>query len=267
MKIDKEFLDKLYNQYATPSFIHDDPIQFVYQYSNPKDQEIVAFIVSTLAFGHRPQIIKFIPKVLSHLGKSPYQSLIHFKIKKIRELHKLVYRFIKGSDLHILFYRLHIIFQDNISLEELFFKGYKNKQSIFDAICHVVDTINSAELPKRLENLYHGRERNFKFLLPHPKDHSACKRMNLFLKWMVRCDKVDLGLWKKIQKKSLIIPLDTHVARMSQHYKLTNRKSIDWKTAIEITEKLKKWDSEDPVKYDFSLFGLGLNFNETQESA
>ncbi len=258
--LDKGKLEALYNQYHDKAFVQSDPIQFVHQYKpSIKDQEVAAFIVSTLAFGQRKAMIPFISQVLSHLGSEPYKAICGFVIKDIPRLESLCYRFIKGLDLINLFYRLHIMLNTYDSLENLFMEGYKENESIKTPVTHFIESLYNVSIPEEWAYKTAHRDRNFKFLLASPSRGSACKRFHLFLRWMVRKDSVDLGLWESIPKKALLIPVDTHVARVSKVLKLTERNSPDWKMAEEITSKLRKLDEEDPVKYDFALFGLGAS--------
>ncbi|HEO64662.1 MAG TPA: TIGR02757 family protein [Spirochaetes bacterium] len=258
--IDKSKLEDLYKRYHTKAFLQEDPIQFVHQYKfSIKDQEVVAFIVSTLAFGQRKVMNPFIGQVLSHLGSKPYKAVYDFVIKDTSQLESLCYRFIKGIDLINLIYRLHMVLKTYDSLEALFVEGYKETESIKSAVTHFIETLSRISIPEEWAYKTIHRDRNFKFLLASPSRGSACKRFHLFLRWMVRKDNVDLGIWKKIPKKALLIPVDTHVARVSKALNLTKRKTPDWKMAEEITSNLRILDGKDPVKYDLALFGLGVS--------
>jgi uncharacterized protein (TIGR02757 family) len=151
---------------------------------------------------------------------------------------------------------MRIAFTEYGSLEDLFNAYFRDTSSLRSGIIGFSRFFHNADVPKDLCSI--DRERGYKFLLPSPLSGSACKRINLFLRWMVRKDDVDIGLWRSIAKTHLLIPVDTHVARVSKLLGLTNRKSPDWKMAEEITNKLSIFDSDDPVKYDFALFGYGL---------
>ena len=256
----KKHLDDLYKQYNTTSFIENDPIRFVHRYSgSTNNQEVVGFIVSTLAFGQRRIMIPFMDKVLSHLSSDPYDAIITWKIKDIESLKLLVYRFIKGIDIVVLLYRMRGVLKTYGSIESLFKEGYEKTNSLQFAMSKFVEIFNSVKLPDDLSQQSESRGRNLSFLLPSPNRKSACKRFHLFLRWMVRKDSVDVGLWKSIPEADLMIPLDTHVAKISKELKLTKRSNLDWKMAEEITNNLKALDPTDPAKYDFALFGYGLN--------
>lgn len=254
----KRTLDDLYLRYNTSDFIQTDPIQFVHRYKDERDQEIVGFIAALLSFGQREKLIAFIDKVLNHLGSKPYTSIKQWEIKAINDLSHLTYRFIKGVDLIALFYKLHQIIKNYETLENLFLEGYLPEVSLKNAMSHFVSTFDNVLLSKEIDRMIEGRERNCRFLLPSPKAGSACKRFNMFLRWMVRKDCVDIGLWN-LPASSLIIPLDTHVERISKKLNLTSRKQADWKMAEEISSRLKEFDPCDPIKYDFALFGYGLD--------
>ncbi len=250
LKVD---LDKLYTEFSTHSFIESDPIKFVHRYSFPLDQEVVGLLSSCLAFGRRDKINLFIKKLLSYLGDSPYNTVMNFDKGDLDIIKPLVYRFIKGEDIIRLLHALKLAFREYNSLEGLF-NLYFRDNSIRSAIIGFTRFFHGVN-----HNGLSDRERNYRFLLPSPLSGSACKRINLFLRWMIRKDKVDIGLWDSIDKRHLLIPVDTHVARVSKLLGLTNRKSADWKMAEEITDKLRVFDFDDPVKYDFALFGYGLN--------
>ena len=251
----KSFLNSLYHRYNIKSFVQNDPIRFVHQFSQPKDQEIVAFIASTLAFGYRKQAIAFIHQVLNPLSPNPYQTILNFNIQNVQSLQKLIYRFVQGPDILTFLYQTHRILQQYGSLQNLFMEKFQKTLSIKQAMIHFVDRFR--QIP--LENTPHTRFKTFKFLLPNPKDRSPCKRLNLFLRWMIRKDQVDLGLWQNIPKKMLYIPVDTHVQKLAKQLKLTQKKYPNWNMCEEITSKLRQFDPNDPVKYDLALLGYSIS--------
>ena len=265
MKLDKAKLDNLYNKYMNKSFIEKDPVQFIHLFSgSKKDQEVVGFIASALSFGKRDKIIISIKEVLSHLGLEPFKSLFYFKIKDISRLESFIYRFVKGIDIIQLFYRIHIVLNKYKSLENLFGEGFKKDNSIKTSVTHFVDVFNSINLSNSMFQTEEDRTRTSKFLIPSPIGGSACKRLNLYLRWMVRKDLVDIGIWDSIPQNALLIPVDTHVARVSKSLSLTERKSADWRMAEEITKRLKEFNPDDPVKYDFALFGYGIDYQKSE---
>ena len=235
----KNKLDKLVLKYETSDFTKSDPIQFPHRYKNKVDIEISAFISALFAFGKRELFIKNLD-YLFNLSNSPYQLIADFKKYNLSDF---IYRFIKSEDLIELLRLLNKLYiQDKSSLEELF---------------------NSKEHFKTVTNYFYSNSTcpnntGFCFMFAKPENNSALKRLNMFLRWMVRDGVVDFGIWKTIKKSELLIPLDTHVARISRHFKLLNRKQNDFKAVLELSEKLKEFDQNDPIKYDFALFGLGI---------
>lgn len=235
----KKKLDNLVLKYETLDFIKKDPIQFPHRFSEKKDIEIAGFVSALFAFGRRELFIKKLDFLFS-LAQSPSELIIDFKKYN---LDNFIYRFIKSEDLIELLRLLNKLYvQDKSSLEELF-----NSKNRFE------DVTNYFYL-----NSFCPNNTGFCFMFAKPENNSALKRMNMFLRWMVRDGVVDFGIWKSIKKSELLIPLDTHVARVSREFGLLNRSSNDFKAVIELTEKLKEFDEFDPVKYDFALFGLGV---------
>ena len=237
----KKLLDELVKKYETKEFIKDDPIQFPHRYKDKEDIEISAFISALFAFGRREMFIKKLNELFS-LASSPYELILDYK--KFN-LDKFLYRFIKSPDLVELLSILNKLYcSDKSSLEELFHEKkdrYSRVTNYFYSNCSIPDSSG------------------FCFMFAKPENKSALKRINMFLRWMVRAGEVDFNLWKSIKTSELIIPLDTHVARISREFGLLKRKQNDFKSALELTEKLKEFNSLDPVKYDFALFGLGVN--------
>lgn len=236
----KKRLDELVEKYETVEFIKDDPIQFPHRFKNKKDIEIAAFISALFAFGRREAFIKKL-NYLFNLA-SPYELICDYKKYNLEDF---VYRFIKSEDLIELLFLLNKLYTiDKSSLEELF----HDKKDRFN----------------RATNYFYSNSRcpnnqGFCFMFAKPENKSALKRINMFLRWMIRDGVVDFGLWKFMNKNELIIPLDTHVARISRKFNLLKRKQNDFKAALELSEKLKEFDELDPIKYDFALFGLGVN--------
>lgn len=238
----KDILDKLVKKYETKAFISSDPIQFPHRYKDKNDIEISGFISSLFAFGKREMFIKKLNFLFS-LCQTP-QELI--KDYKKYNLDDFVYRFIKDKDLNELLKILNkLYYKDNSSLQELF----SEEKRLHCATQYFYKNSSCAS------------SAGFCFMFAKPENNSAMKRLNMFLRWMVRDGEVDFGIWKNIKKSELIIPLDTHVSRLSREFNLLKRKQNDIKAAIELTEKLKEFDSSDPVKYDFALFGLGIDKN------
>lgn len=241
-------------RYFDFSKISPDPLEFPHRYTEWHDIEISAFLASIFAYGNIKQIISVLEKIHKVLGESPYDYVMNFKLTKGRkELRKIMHRFYSEEDVLTLFYTLRRIYENYGSLKYLFLLYYfpkeeflKNSISRFSYnILHLAE--NRKELSKGL-----------KFMFPDPLKGSACKRMNLFLRWMVRNDKLDFGLWDEIPASKLVIPVDTHIARICKELGLTKSKNVSWKMAEEITRKLKKYNEHDPVKYDFAICHIGM---------
>ena len=246
----KEYLDNLVTKYETYDFIKDDPVQFPHRFDILQDIEISGFISSALAYGKRESFIEKLESLHKLLGKHPYEFCMNYNSKNdFKYLEDFVYRFNKGEDISCLLVALKNFYKKNSSMKKFCENLYHNKHDIK----HVINSFTD-----ELSNVTENKTEGFSYLVVSPKLNSPCKRINLFFRWMVRKSEVDMGLWDKINKKDLIIPLDTHVAKMSKSLNLVNRSTNDWKMAEMITNNLKQFDSNDPVKYDFALFGLGI---------
>lgn len=236
------------------SQIYPDPIIFPRRYEEELDIEISGFISSVFAYGNVTQIINTLERIHTLMGDSPAHFLEIFNVYRHRGFFKdFKHRFYTGEDIKTLFLLIQYVLKNYESLKHLFLlyhfdeeRNLKNSISSFSN--------NLIEISKRISEETHG----IKFMFPDPMKGSACKRMNLFLRWMVRKDDIDLGIWKAIRKDELIIPVDTHIARISRELGLTKRKNVSWKMAEEITENLKIFDKNDPVKYDFAICHIGI---------
>lgn len=255
----KEILDHFYRDYDFAGRLSHDPIKFPHRYSDPRDIEIVAFISSCLAYGKVELFMPVIEQILKKMGKSPYEFSINLKPRRgHNEFEGINYRLNSSDDILCLIYVLGVILREYDSLESLFIHHDREDEiNIFSGLNGFVGTILGIDTsPVYGTNL---RPRGYLHFLPLPQKGSACKRMNLFLRWMVRDRDIDFGLWKNISKDRLVIPLDTHIARISRCLGFTNRKSQDWRMAVEITESLKRLDPIDPLKYDFALCHHGIS--------
>src|SRR3990172_6205475 len=233
----KHHLEKLYATY-NESFLSSDPLWFVHQFKTDKDREITGLIASSLAYGRVAGIKKSIKRVLDIMGWEPYEFTVAFKPSKYKGAFRtFTHRFTGGDDIVCLIYFAKQMLNEYGSIGGFFIKGCSP------------DDKNVKKLPRRA---------GVRFLFPSPVLGSPCKRLNLYLRWMVRKDGLDFGIWKDMEPSKLVIPLDTHIARISGYIGLTKRNTADWKTAEEITDALKKLDPSDPVKYDFSLSRLGI---------
>lgn len=255
----KQTLDRLYNTYDFKDRILHDPIEFPHQYKKSGDIEVSGFIAACFAYGRVDLFKPVIGKILSMMGESPHDFLLGFNLKKQSRLFSgIKYRFNENEDILCLLYVLNRALKKYGSLEAMFRRHYKETDAnIGEGLGGFIRGLIAVDTsPVYSENI---RPAGFLQFLALPEKGSACKRMNLFLRWMIRDRDIDFGIWKGIPKNKLVIPLDTHIARISKCLSLTKRKSQDWKTAVEITEALKRFDSEDPLKYDFALCHQGIS--------
>ncbi len=231
-----------------------DPLQFPHLFEEEKDIEVMAFIASVFAYGNVKQIINSLNKFLLLGNNKPYDFIKNFTAKELDQQYSLIHRFYSETDVKKLFFLLHNAYEEFGSLKNLFLTGYfKNDPNLQNAI-----TNYSNYFLQKCKLELGEISRGIIFMFPLPEKGSACKRMNLFLRWMVRKDELDFGLWSEIATSKLIIPVDTHIARICKQLKLTKRKNVSWKMAEEITENLKQIDPDDPVKYDFALCHIGM---------
>ena len=246
----KYFLDSMADKYNCLDFIESDPISIPHNYTKKEDIEISGFLTSTIAWGNRKAILKSANQLMQWMDDSPYDFIINHTENDLKPFKKFIYRTFNGDDCTFFLKSLQNIYTKHNGLENIFNQGYLKNNSIKDSI---------------------NNFRNIFFLLPHlPRTEkhianvnkkSAAKRINMYLRWMVRVDNngVDFGLWKDIKPADLMLPLDVHSGRIARELDLLNRKLNDWNAVLEITEALKLFDNNDPVKYDFALFGLGVN--------
>jgi uncharacterized protein (TIGR02757 family) len=241
-------LEELYSHYNRFEHIHPDPLEFVYLYDNKLDMELSAFIASALAYGRVRQILKSVRSVLDIMGPSPSSFLLENRPAVIRKaFHSFKHRFTTGAILSDLLVALGKLTRKYGSLESCFQAGFRRQDpNILPAL---------AELIKKLEQ---AGGRTMPTFLPSPDGGSACKRLNLFLRWMVRSDKVDPGIWQSVPASHLIVPLDTHMHRIALSMGLTSRKQADMRCAVEITGAFRSIRPDDPVRYDFALTRLGI---------
>ncbi|MBQ7450101.1 TIGR02757 family protein [bacterium] len=246
--ITKNELDKLVKHYEVRSFINNDPSLFLRRYKDEINIEISAFIAALFAFGKREAFITKLNYIFNKMAPSPYKFLMEYDGKGFDGFK---YRFIKENDLDELLFCLKKLYSEGKTIKSLFEYGYKTSKDVKGMLQIVVDYFYS--------NAKNPESRGFKHLLPDPKKGSALKRFFMFLRWMVRAGEVDLGVWKFIPKSELLIPMDTHVVQQARKMKLLDSVKADYKTAQKLTEVLKQFDSDDPVKYDFALFGYGID--------
>jgi len=245
--VDKKSLEALYATYNRREFVHPDPLEFVYDYKNARDREIVALMASSLAYGRVRQILKSVATVLARMG-SPSAFLHCTSVESIRrEFADFRHRFTTGAEMAALLVGIKSVVERYGSLQDCFLNGMnETDESVLPALSRFVDELAAAG------------DAGKNSLLPKPERGSSCKRLNLFLRWMVRQDDVDPGGWDEVGTARLVVPLDTHMHRIGRALNLTRRKQADMRTALEITEAFRSVVPEDPVRYDFVLTRLGI---------
>lgn len=239
----KEFLDEKVVKYNKPDFIQSDPIQLPHRFDKKQDIEIVSFLISTIAWGNRKAIIQAGEKMIQIMGNNPHDFILNYT----EDDNQFIYRTFNSKDLNAFFLSLSRIYKKYNSLENVFTEDqtvYSTERGIAQLRKQIVDV----NFPKRTEKHIANIEKG-----------SSCKRINMFLRWMVRPANtgVDFGLWKNIPLSSLHLPLDVHTGNVARKLEILTRKQDDWKSVLEIQESLVKFDPSDPCKYDFALFGLG----------
>ena len=246
--ITKEPFEALYTAYNHREFVHPDPLEFLYHYTNPRDQEVAGLVASALAYGNVTQILKSVSGVLEKMGTCPTQFLATVAEKDLSEIFRGFYhRWHRGRHLAALLTAVKRAIGRFGSLEKVFLEGYSpSEETVLPALSSFVSLLGKLGGPEVLE------------MLPPPERGSAAKRLHMYLRWMIRKDDVDPGCWKGIFPSKLIMPVDTHIHRICRKLYLTRRKQADLKTALEITEKFRRIAPDDPVKYDFALTRLGM---------
>lgn len=239
----KIFLDEKADKYNQLSFIEDDPVSIPHQFTKKEDIEIIGFIVATIAWGNRKSIIKNAQRLVEIMENQPHEFILSYN--GLNDL-EFVHRTFNATDLDFFFRSLKNIYQNCGGLE-----------SVFKADLSTIDRIHSFR-NKFLETTHENRSRKH---LANPKNGSSAKRINMFLRWMVREDKkgVDFGIWSKHRMSDLYVPLDVHTGITARKLNLISRKANDWKSLDELMGHLQRFCPEDPCKYDFALFGLSVN--------
>ncbi len=241
----KGYLDNLYNKYNRRSFVHPDPLEFLYRYDDFPDREIVGFIASSLAYGRVAQILKSVSSVLDRMSPSPFRFLAVASGKTITKTFSgFRHRFTSDEELSEMLFGIKCVI-----------KKYGSLYRCFKSLSHNGDKTVLPVLSSFMEELCN---KGHSSLLPSPSKGSACKRLNLFLRWMVRKDAVDPGEWTGLSPDRLIVPLDTHMHRICRELGFTKRRQADMKTALEITRSFRNIIPDDPVRYDFALTRLGI---------
>lgn len=247
----KDFLDSKVEQYNTPDFIKDDPVCIPHLFVKKQDIEIAALFASVFAWGNRTVIIKKCKELLQRMDNAPFDFVRHYYESDLKRLLGFKHRTFNDTDLLYFIHFLHYHYAENESLETALTNGMQESDETIEmGLNHFSAYFFSLEdVPVRTKKH-----------IASPYKNSTCKRLNMFLRWMVRRDNkgVDFGIWKNISPSQLICPIDVHVARVAYRFSLLTRKKIDWQAAAELTNHLRKLDAADPAKYDFALFGLGV---------
>lgn len=244
----REFLERKVEEYNRPSFVEGDPVSIPHLFSKKQDIEISGFFAAIFAWGIRTTIINKSRELMQLMDNAPHDFIINHQEKDLRRMETFCHRTFNATDLlyFISFLRHH--YQKHTSLEEAFWR--KEFEGVEQCLNFFYTAFFSLEdVPPRTRKH-----------IAAPMKNSACKRINMYLRWMVRNDDrgVDFGIWKKISPSQLICPLDIHVARVAKRFNLVERPEADWKSAVELTAQLRKFDSSDPAKFDFALFALGV---------
>lgn len=243
----KSFLDEKYDLYNRETFIETDPIQIPKAFSKKEDIEIAGFLASTIAWGQRPTIIKNAKKLMQWMDEAPHDFVMNAQASDLEIFAEFKHRTFNGEDAIFFMQSLQNIYKNHGGLENVFSK--QNNGDAKDSIANFREIFFSIDHPQRTEKH-----------VSNVLKKSSAKRLNMFLRWMVRNDKrsVDFGIWEKISPADLYLPLDVHTGRVGRKLGLLNRKQDDWPAVNEITNFLRQLDPNDPVKYDFALFGLGI---------
>ena len=249
----KERLEALYSAYNRRGYVHPDPLEVLYDFTDPLDVEVAGFIASSLAYGNVKQILRSVSMVLTKMGPCPSAFLLHSPFNRIADTFSdFKHRFTTGQDLARLLWGMRRVMERHGSLQKCFMSRlHRDDHTVIPALSAFV------------EHIFPG---GCDFLIPAPGKGSACKRLNLFLRWMVRHDDVDPGGWDGVPPSKLLVPLDTHMHRIAMKLGLTKRKQADLRTAMEITEAFRKVSPSDPVRYDFVLTRFGIRKDLNQQA-
>ena len=241
----KIFLDKKVDEYNQPSFIKNDPISIPHSFSKKQDIEVSGFFAAVFAWGNRTTIIQKCRELMQRMDNAPHDFILNHEEQHLSHLLGFKHRTFNDTDLLYFVAFLQHHYRNNKSLESAFVD--KDIEHALTRFYHYFFSLD--HVPQRTKKH-----------IASPERKSTCKRLNMFLRWMVRNDNkgVDFGIWKKIKPSQLICPVDLHVARVARRFKLLDRKQTDWQAALDLTAHLKQLDANDPVKYDFALFGLGV---------
>jgi len=251
----KALLEKLYARYNHREFVPPDPLQFVYRFSDRRDAEIAAFLSAALAYGRVRQIERSLMQLFDRIDGAPHAFTSHFDEARRAKLCSFKHRFTTGDDISDLLELFRRVLDDYGDLESFFARGYRADQTnVLPALSTFCDSLSQMHADSHDGQVSNG----LNYLLASPSRGSAAKRLNLFLRWMIRRDEVDLGLWRCVDKAKLIVPVDVHMARLCRILGLHDDKTTSLRTALKITASFAQMQPSDPVKYDFALSRIGI---------
>ncbi|MBN1988543.1 MAG: TIGR02757 family protein [Bacteroidales bacterium] len=244
-----QLLNTAYNQYANSEFIDNDPVQVPHKFLADKDIEVAAFLSATIAWGQRKSIVKNANMLMERMDYAPFDFVSNFSIRDYQQLSGFVHRTFNTDDLLSFLLSLQRIYRVEEGLQGVFVKGYQQSQSIKGALEYFRHVFTQGNFAPRSHKHVADVSRG-----------SAGKRLNMFLRWMVRTDRegVDFGLWTQIPTSALMIPLDTHSGRVARELGLLSRAQNDWSAVEQLTQTLREFDPDDPVRFDYALFGIGI---------
>lgn len=249
----RQLLENALRDFHTKFHRDRDPIQWPHKFSDRADREVAAFFSAILAYGNVSSILSGLAKIFAELGPRPSHGIFARDLEE--RLEPFVHRFTRGSDIAIVSYWLRSILEKHGSLE----KFYGGENSPREGLGSFVVRMHKLPLPKTLRSAYKYRERNLHYLVSSPQQGSSCKRLNLFLRWVVRPnDGIDLGIWNSVSPSGLMLPIDTHVLKIIRELGWTRSQTARWKTSEEATKQLRVYCPEDPIRYDFALCHLSM---------
>lgn len=245
----KELLELLHDRYNCVAFIEEDPISVPHSFSKKEDIEIAGFLAATIAWGQRSQIVKNARYLMNLMDQAPAEFVCGASEAELNRIDCFYYRTFQTADLRFFIRTLRTIYLTG-GLEKIFTEAYQKQQRLSDGLMALYQFFS--EIPHEDRSMKH---------LANIQAGSSAKRLNMFLRWMIRHDKrgVDFGIWKTIPASALYLPLDVHSGRTARELLLLERKQNDWKAVLELTEKLRQFDANDPARYDFALFGAGVD--------
>lgn len=257
----KYHLDTFLDNFPRERHLESDPVQFVHRYDDPTDREVAGLLSSVFAYGNVKIVLRTVSNVLGYLGPRPARTISSFNPRTdSRRLRGFYHRFNTSRDLAVLFWIIRRTLEEHGSLESAFSSALAPGDNDVGA---ALDHFSGILLGHGHEQFYPRgelkRRNGVRFFFPSPSQGSACKRLNLYLRWMVRPeDGIDCGVWTRVATRQLVIPLDTHIARISSYIGLTDLRSPGWPMALDITRSLRRLHADDPVRYDFALCHLGI---------